>query len=325
MEIKREVVRFPSRDGRNRVFSEVFYPSGEIKGIVQFAHGMSDYGGRYSHFFEYLAANGYIAAYNDHLGHGKTVSSQKDLGFFSEKDGYKKLVEDFDKFYDILDNKFPDLPHFVIGHSMGSFIVRCFLAGNKGDGAVLMGTGNKNPLAGLGVGLSGLLKVVQGKRRPSKFLTWLSFGTYNKRINDSQHQWAWLSTVPQAQQDILDDQLRNKLFTTSAFQDLFYLAKYANSDEIISKTPKEMPLLFISGADDPLGSYGRGIVKLGASLEQRGFTQVETKIMENARHELCHERPEIRQEVFSYIVRWLDSVLEKSPKALAEPDAEPQE
>ena len=93
--------------------------------MVQFAHGMSDYGGRYQHVFNYLAEHGYVAAYNDHLGHGKSAAAESDLGFFAPQDGYQKVIGDFNKFYDILGAKYPTAPHFVMGHSMGSFIEMC--------------------------------------------------------------------------------------------------------------------------------------------------------------------------------------------------------
>ena len=317
MDVLRESLTFPSAVPGVNIHAEIFRPDGEIKAILQFAHGMSDYGRRYTHLFQYLAAKGYLTAYNDHLGHGETASTEADLGYFAPRDGYKKVIADFENFYNILTERWPGLPHFVMGHSMGSFIVRCFLASGKSDGAVIMGTANKNPLADFGIILAGLLKKLQGERHRSVLLARMSFGGYNKRISDSDHDWAWLSTEPQAQKAILADNLRNKLFTTSAFQDLFYLLKYANDDKVIAKIPLSLPMLFISGSDDPLGPYGEGINKLCAALRKKGFSAVTTEIIPGARHELCHESEAIQRKVFNHIIVWLDEqvkILEETNK-----------
>ena len=310
MSIQREELTFPSTAGKGQIYGAIFTPTGPVKAVVQFAPGMSDYGGRYQHVFNYLAEHGYVAAYNDHLGHGKSAAAESDLGFFAPQDGYQKVIGDFNKFYDILGAKYPTAPHFVMGHSMGSFIVRNFLASGKSDGAIIMGSGSKNSLAGLGIFLAGLLSKLQGERHHSRLLAHMAFGTYNKRIEDSDHQWAWLSTEPSAQERILEDELRNKLFTTSAFKDLFKLVKYANDAAVIDKTPHNLPLVFISGADDPLGPYGAGIEGLYKVFQGKGFTNVTRKIIPNARHELCHERPEVQAEVLAFILQWLDLQVE---------------
>lgn len=311
MKIKREVIGFPSQDGSNYIYGEIFYPPGEAKALIQFAHGMSDYGGRYSHFFEYLAEHGYAVAYNDHLGHGKTAATSDDLGYFAPKDGYKTVIEDFNKFYDILGAQFSNKPHFVIGHSMGSFIVRCFLASGKSQGAVIMGTGNKNPMADFGIVLSAILGKIQGKKHRSKFLDFITFMGYNRKITDSNHSQAWLSTVPQAQNDMLENDLRNKTFTTSGFQDLYSLVKHANSVQVLAATPKDLPIFFISGDDDPLGPYGKGVKNLAQTFKDKGFAHIKLEIIPGARHELCHENEEIQAKVFNYIVRWLNEETEK--------------
>lgn len=304
-------MQFPSNDWSNTIYGEVFYPLGEPKAIIQFAHGMNDYGGRYGHFFEYLVEQGYAVAYNDHLGHGKTAATPDDLGYFAPEKGYKTVIEDFNRFYELLDKKFPGKPHFVAGHSMGSFIVRCFLASGKSQGAVIMGTGNKNPLAGLGIGFADIIGKIRGKKYRSGFLDSLTFMGYNKGIKDSRHPNAWLSTVPQAQEDMAANHLRNKTFTAAGFKDLYSLVKYANSSQVLEATPKSLPLFFISGNDDPLGPYGRGIEKLVQTFKDKGFTDVSLEIVPGARHELCHEKEDTQAKVFNYIAQWLNEEIKK--------------
>lgn len=310
--MKIEMISFPSLEQGQTIQGALYLPEGTPCGVLQFAHGMSDYGARYHDFFQQLAEKGFAVAYIDYLGHGKTAKTPEDLGYFSDQKGYEKVIGDFETLYDILAERFPGLPHFVMGHSMGSFITRCFLATGKSDGAVIMGTGDKNALADLGILLAKGIGAVKGKRHRSTFLAKLSFGQYNKRITDSDHPWAWLSHDKKAQQNILEDPLRNKLFTASGFQDLFTFTKIANDDKTLASIPKDLPILFISGDGDPLGPYGEGICRLTAKMKDKGFTAVDTHIIKNARHELCHEVQ--KQEVFDEIESWLCSQIEKGKK-----------
>ena len=301
-----EEFTFPSTEEGETIYGRAYIPYGEIKGIVQFAHGMCDYGERYEDFFRELTDCGYIAAYADHLGHGNSVRSLDDLGYFSARDGYKKVVDDFNTFYGILDEKFPNDKHYVIGHSMGSFIVRYFMAAYRRPmaGAILMGTSGPNPLAGIGAGLAAGIALVRGGYYRSSFLEKLAFGSYNKHIEAPVSAWDWLSRDENAVYDFDTDELRNQTFTASGFKDLFSLVRIVNLNTFIDDTPKELPILLLSGDEDPLGNYGKGIRKLEDIFHSLDFRDVQSVLFRGARHELCHELN--REEVFETVIDWLN-------------------
>ena len=301
-----EEFTFPSAEEGETIYGKAYLPYGEVKGIVQFAHGMCDYGERYEEFFQELTDCGYIAAYSDHLGHGNSVSSLDDLGFFSHRDGYKKMVEDFAHFYDILDEKFPGEKHYVMGHSMGSFVVRYFMATYRKNmaGAILMGTSGQNVLAAPGSVLAALVAFLRGDYYRSPFIEKMAFGSYNKRIKDPVSAWDWLSRDRRAAYNFDNDELRNRIFTASAFKDLFAILRAVNLVPVIEDTPKELPILIISGEEDPVGNYGKGIYRLEDTLVSLNFNDVETVLFPGARHELCHETN--RDEVYETLVDWLN-------------------
>ena len=301
-----EEFTFPSAEEGETIYGKAYLPYGEVKGIVQFAHGMCDYGERYEEFFRELTDCGYIAAYADHLGHGNSVRSLDDLGYFSARDGYKKVADDFNTFYGILDEKFPCDKHYVMGHSMGSFIVRYFMASYRRPmaGAILMGTSGPNPLAGIGAVLAAGVALVRGGYYRSPFIEKMAFGSYNKHIEDPVSEWDWLSRDENAVYSFDTDELRNQTFTASGFKDLFSLVRIVNLDTFIDDTPKELPILLLSGDEDPLGNYGKGIRKLEDIFHSMDFADVESVLFRGARHELCHELN--RDEVYDTVIEWLN-------------------
>lgn len=301
-----EEFNFPSAEEGETIYGKAYLPYGEVRGIVQFAHGMCDYGERYEELFRELTDCGYIAAYADHLGHGNSVRSLDDLGYFSAHDGYKKVAEDFNTFYGILDERFPCDKHYVMGHSMGSFIVRYFMAVYRRPmaGAILMGTSGPNPLAGVGAVLAAGVALIRGGYYRSSLLEKMAFGSYNKQIKDPVSAWDWLSRDENAVYDFDTDELRNQTFTASGFKDLFSLVRIVNLNTFMDDTPKELPILLLSGKADPLGNYGKGIFKLEDIFHSMNFQDVKSILFSGARHELCHELN--REEVFETIVDWLN-------------------
>lgn len=303
----KEELTFPSSEEGETIYAEIYVPYGEVRGIVQFAHGMCDYGARYEHLFKELTDHGYVAAYADHLGHGGSAAAPEDLGYFSAREGYKKVAEDFNTFYEILEDKFPDEKHYVMGHSMGSFVVRYFISHYRQQpaGAILMGTCGFNPLAGLGIAAASLLGLVKGGYYRSAFLENLAFGRYNKKIENPRSFWDWLSRDEDAVDSFDTDELRNETFTASGFKDLFTFVNVVNSRVFIEDTPRELPILILSGEEDPLGEYGKGIHKLKALLDAMDFKDVSVELFPGARHELCHEIN--REEIFETILHWLSA------------------
>lgn len=307
MGVQVEEITFPSAEEGKTARGEVILPSGYPRAVVQFAHGMCDYGRRYMDLFYFLAEHGFAVGYSDHLGHGMTAVKESDLGFIAKDQGFQRLIDDFYRCHCLLNLRFPHQNHFVMGHSMGSFIVRCFLCCYPGQaqGAIIMGTGAKNPLAVPGRFLAELFVKLRGKRFRSKALERLAFGSYNKRIRNPVNDWAWLCRDEAVVLEMAADPKRNKVFTSSAFADLIALNILANDKNKIEKIDRKMPMLFLSGEEDPLGPYGKGVKKVADFYRTAGVEDVTVKLYPGARHELCQELN--RQEVYSDILQWLES------------------
>ena len=119
--------RFLSTDGKHKVFARECTPDGEVRAVLQIAHGVAEHIYRYAPFMEFLADNGFVVVANDHLGHGKTAENEQELCFFAEKDGWNDVVSDMDQLHKLTAAKYPDVPYFLFGHSMGSFLTRTYI------------------------------------------------------------------------------------------------------------------------------------------------------------------------------------------------------
>ncbi len=308
----RKELTYPSSDGVNTVFAEMFLPaSGEVRGVVQLSHGMIDHTGRYEALADFLTAAGFVFAGNNHLGHGKTAASADDLGFFAEKDGYKFVIDDVKAMNDILRKEYPALPLILFGHSMGSFIARLYAVKypDSIDGLIIHGTGGKNPAAGAGKAIVSLLRAFKGARHRSKFVTAVAFGSYNSHYDKSEGANAWLTRDTARVSDRDTDPFTTYIFTLAAYHDLFTMLQGCNSKKWFSSFPKELPTLVMSGEDDPVGNYGKGVRMVHSSLEKAGVKDLGLKLYSGARHELFNEMN--RDEAMADMLAWITRVFFK--------------
>lgn len=303
-------ITYPSKDGKNTIYAEIYTPKlRSAKGIIQLAHGMVDYVGRYKDFADYLTGEGYIFAGNHHLGHGKSAASDNDFGIFAEDGGVDFLIGDMHTMNKYLRETFPTLPLIVMGHSMGSFITRLYVEKHPHSmqGAIIHGTGGPNPLANMGIALAKTVKSFKGPRHRSGFIKKLAFGSYNSKFTKQEGARAWLTREGSLVADRKDNKYTNFTFTASGYIDLFKMLRDSNSKEWFREYPKELPTLIVSGSMDPVGNYGKGPDYVYKHLLIEGCKSVDLKMYEGARHELFLETN--RDEVFADIVRWVDGVI----------------
>lgn len=297
-------------DGKNTLHTEIYIPEGrEPVGIIQLAHGMIDYVGRYKLFAEYLCERGFIFAGADHIGHGDTAACAEDLGYFAERDGYKLVVDDVKRVNEYLKESYPGLPIVLFGHSMGSFVSRLYATKypESIDGLVIHGTAGKNPILPLGILLTKIIKAFRGERHRSAFVRSLADGGYNKSFDKSEGEGAWLTRDGAMVADRPSNPKTNFTFTVSGYIDLFKMLGECNSPKWFAAFPKNLPTLVISGADDPVGDFGKGVHFVHNGLLAAELSDLELKLYEGARHELFNETN--REEVFADIGAWLSRVM----------------
>ena len=273
-----------SSDNTHYLHHTFFEPSDAstaITATLLIVHGMAEHSGRYAEFAQFLADNGIAVATYDQLGHGQTVKSADDLGFFAEEHPVQSLLKDVIIMADSLKARHPNVPHFVMGHSMGSFIVRNVLKHHAQNftGAILMGTADANVMN----------KVLNSK--------------LDNRISSSE--FAWLNEDPAAIEAYEADPLTGFDFTNNGFLTLFTLMDAGLNKNWATTIAKGFPMLLVSGENDPIGDMGKGIRKIASRLEKQNFSDVELQLYPHMRHEPLHEQN--KALVYQDILEWIIS------------------
>ncbi|WP_262250205.1 alpha/beta fold hydrolase [Parapedobacter soli] len=289
-------------------------PKTAIKAAVLILHGMQEHSGRYENFANYLKTNDYAVLTYDHIGHGRTAKTKAALGFFRADDPGGCLVEDAERMLRFMAQRFAGESLILMGHSMGSFVARLLLkrVPQYVAGAILMGTGGPNPLAALIRPVLAIANLIAPQRR-SEQLNELFLRINNRKFrhenpNDGTN---WLSADLANRRAFLQDELCGVNFSNNAFFGLISINVEATKSNWAESLPKNMPLLFVSGANDPIGDFGKGVVKTVNALRKRGFERVELKLYPGMRHEILNEGD--RKLVFEDIVAWLEKT-EKLPR-----------
>lgn len=303
-----ENIYYPSKDGKNTIHACIWRPAGEIKGVVQIIHGMAEYAERYSPFAEFLAQNGYLVCAEDHLGHGKSVKNEEDLGYFNDQKDIEIIISDIRELQLLIGEKTGNIPYFVLGHSMGSFFCRTYISmfGTDVAGAIIMGSGFKGkPLLNTALFAVKLNALFKGWRYRSKFINNLAFGGYNKKIKPAMTENDWLSVNPENVDIYQTDPLCGFKFTNNGYKILFSIIKKACSSKTIKATPKDLPVLFVAGEDDPVGDYGKGVIQTHEKFKAAGVKDLSVKLYSNSRHEILNDH--CKDEVYKDILTFINS------------------
>lgn len=304
--MKTKEFSFKSATGVCRIHGCEFLPEGEVRAVVIIHHGMAEHISRYADYVKHLTDMGYAVFMHDMANHGKSNQKTELLGYFGENDGYKNLVKDLKTVYDLAKKEFPNKKIIMFGHSMGSFIVRCFDCAYPGasDASVYMGTGGSNPAAGMGKAISNLIASIKGSTYKSKMLDKITFGSFNKKT-DKKTSFDWLTRDSAIVQKYIDDDYCGFLFTVKGMNDLVNLNVWANSAECYNTVKKDLPILLVAGADDPVGAYSKGVNEVADKMKASGHTNVTVKLFPGCRHEVLNETN--RQEVYEGIDAFLNA------------------
>ena len=301
---------FLSGNGRTNIHVRRCDPDETPRGIVQIAHGIAEYALRYDAFAEFLAQNGFVVVANDHLGHGQSICSEDDLGFFAEHHGWELAVGDMRKLYELMRKEFPELPYFLFGHSMGSFLTRTYLIKFQDGlaGAVISGTGQQ---PGLVVKVGRMLSASEIKKNGARFksqkLNDLAFGSYNKAFEPKRTDFDWLSRDNAQVDKYIADPLCGFLPSAQLQNDMMGGILYIQDQKNVERMKKDLPVYFMSGDMDPVGAAGKGVLKAVESFKKAGMQDVTVKLYPGGRHEMLNETN--RDEVFADVLAWLNSKL----------------
>ena len=281
-----------SSDQKTQIHACVWKPQGEVKGVVQIVHGMAEYVARYDEFATFLASNGFLVCGEDHLGHGQSVCSNNVLGFFAKGKSSHLVLDDIRALHLNIKGEYAGVPYFMLGHSMGSFFARVYasLYGEELAGLVVVGTGVQPAIAtGAGKFLCKLIATFRGWHYQSKMIDGIAFGSYNAQIKDAKTKFDWLSVDEENVQKYIADDLCGYPFRCGGFYGLFEIIARACKGKTYANTPKNLPVFITSGADDPVGSYGKGVEKVYQKYVKAGLTDVSATLYRGARHEILND------------------------------------
>lgn len=297
---------FQAQDGTS-IFYRRFLPESSPRAILQIFHGMAEHSARYADFAEYLTKNGIAVYICDHRGHGKSIADYADYGVWPHKDEWWRMIGDQKQLKDIAVAENPNLPYFVMGHSMGSFLVRTFITkySTELSGVIVSGTGtNPTPVVRFGKFVADVACAFEGIRSKASLLDKLSFGSYNKGFSAP---YQWLSRDYNEVLKYKDDKLCGGLFSNSFYRGFFKGLIYMNKVSSGEQINKNLKMLFVSGDEDPVGNMGRGVEKAVEYYEKLNISNVKLKLYSGARHEILNETN--RDEVYEDLVTWINASL----------------
>lgn len=277
-----------------------------MKAVVQLVHGMAEHIARYREFAQFLNKKGILVVGHDHLGHGDSVHSSDDFGFFAEENGNPMLVHDMRKVLRMTRKDYTDVPYVMFGHSMGSFLTRQFLCchGTELDGAVICGTGSQpEAVVKAGMTLCRAEAAVFGWKYRSRLFKQILFGGYNHKFRPNRTESDWLSRNEANVDAYITDEKCGFGFTLNGYYNLLLTLNKIGRKEYLERMPRKVPVLFIAGKEDPVGDFGKGVIQVAEQFEKIGMENVTSILYPEDRHEILNELN--RDEVYADVYGWL--------------------
>ncbi len=303
---------FPSADGKTAIHAVSWLPERPPWAVVQVAHGVAEHILRYEPLAQYLTQRGVAVAGHDHLGHGASVAPGAPALYFGPRGSWDLVVQDLERRRRLCQEAWPGTPHVLLGHSMGSFLARTHLIRFPGSykGAILMGTGFlSGAQVAAGKAVAAWEVRARGADQPSPLLNRLAFGGYNRSFSPARTEFDWLSCSRKNVDAYLADPLCGGIPTAGLFQELFRGIAFIQSPGNLARMDPSTPVLFLSGAEDPAGDFGRGVRRAERRFRRCGVSQVDCRLYPGMRHEILNESSS--GQVLEDIYRWLCRHLKK--------------
>jgi alpha-beta hydrolase superfamily lysophospholipase len=295
-----------SCDKRTALHAVEWLPEGRPHAVVQISHGVSEYILRYGDFAEFLTARGFAVVGNDHLGHGQSVTQGAPRLYFGPAGSWNTVVNDLYALRRLESRKFPNLPYFLLGHSMGSFLARTYLIRYPGtvDGAILMGTGQMSPtLVAIGRAVSAAESRRVGEKNSSPVVQKLAFEAYNKAFAPNRTAFDWVSSDTAAVDGYVADPYCGENPSLGLFREMLEGIAFITKQSNVEQMNRNTPVLFVSGGEDPVGERGKGVRRAYRSFQRAGVRDLALKLYPGARHEILNDT--CRTEVYRDLAAWL--------------------
>ncbi len=295
--------------GAGKIHACRWSPEGEPKAIVQIVHGIAEFVERYENFANFLTAQGFLVVAEDHMGHGQSINGDGIRGYFHG--GWFTAVEDTMELLRQTQQEYPSIPYVLFGHSMGSFMARTILCKYPDSGiqaAILCGTGWQPAFA-----MPALVKAVDvvckktGETEPNETLQKLIFGSYNNKVEHPRTSYDWLTRDAKIVDTYIADSLCGFTVSCGLLRDMMQGISFIEQPKNLEAMRKDLPVFFIAGGDDPVGSYGKGVRQAVKAFQKAGMRDVSCKIYPLGRHEILNEIN--RKEVYGDVHQWLMSKL----------------
>ncbi len=298
---------YPSSDKKTQIHAIAWKPAGEPLAILQISHGMVEFVERYDDFANYLAQHGYYVVGNDHLGHGASVTSDAEHGFFAQPDGNACVIADIHALRQLTQGQFPNLPYFMLGHSMGSFLLRQYIQeyGEGLSGAIIMGTGSQpGIMLSAGKALCRISAAFRGWHYVSTFIDKISFGSFNKQFEPARTTADWLTKDEERLDSYRSHPWCSFAFTVNGYYHMFCGIQKAQNPTRMQQIPKNLPLFLVSGDCDPVGHNGKDVTQVYNIYRNAKLADVRIKLYENDRHEILNETD--RDAVCADLWAWME-------------------
>lgn len=308
--VTRHEFYYPSKDGGTEIHTIEWRPDEQPKAVVQICHGMMEHISRYNDFAEFLCNNGYYVVGNDHLGHGRSIQDIQYFGFFNEWNGNSCLLGDIHTLRLRTERRYPGIPYFMLGHSMGTILLRQYIQqyGNGLSGVIMLGAVAERNRLQLDAGrlLCLLIAAFRGWHHRSYFVDDLVVGEFEKKTEKEypHSRRLWVTSDKEMMQKYLSDPLCMFTFTVNGYYGLLTGMVGMQKREGIASTPKDLPIHFAAGTDDPVGDFATGVEKIYKRYQKAGIEDVTLKIYPGDRHELLSETD--REQVYEDLLEWMD-------------------
>lgn len=281
---------YPSSDGRTTIHGVLWEPDEVAVGVIQIVHGMTEYIWRYGEIARFFTDYGYAVAGNDLTGHGESIIPGAQPMYFGLAGSWNNVVEDLHFLHHKVTKRYPAIPHFILGFSLGSFLTRDYISHYPYDfrAVVLVGTGQYSAPALWLADLAARAEARKhGEQNSTRMIHRLTFESYNRRFKPTRTEMDWLCENQKLLDQYLADPKRGKSMSAGMFREFVYGMKKTGKMQTIRKMCKDVPVLIISGASDPVGDFGKGAARVKRMFQKAGIS-AELKIY-SGRHDILRE------------------------------------